>query len=96
MPAAADALESARYRGRGLDLDDARLIVAATGGIALPRDWSGAIARQQTAIDILAPRMKHPRFDANGLFDRRFETLESGDGAVQARQDQTPPATAVR
>ena len=60
---------------QGLSLEDARMIIAAGGDIVLPRDWSAAIRRQQTAVDLLAPRMNHPVFDANSLFDRRFEAV---------------------
>ena len=62
---------------RGLSPADARIVMdAGLHDIATPADWSGAIARQQAAIDLLAPRMNHPRFDAKTLFDRRFEAVE--------------------
>ncbi len=65
------------YYGKhqGLPVEDGRLILRRAGPYDLPRDWAGAIAYQQAAIDLLAPRMKHPGFDAASLFDRRFETI---------------------
>lgn len=70
-----DELAAGYYMGkRGLSPADARLVMdAGAHDIEIPSDWSGAIARQQAAIDLMAPRMNHPRFDANTLFDRRFE-----------------------
>ncbi|PZU09802.1 ABC transporter substrate-binding protein [Sphingomonas sp.] len=65
---------------RGLPIDDARVMAAYYSDVAVPRNWAGAIAYQQAAIDTLAPETKHPRFDAATLFDRRFETI-AGDGA---------------
>lgn len=60
---------------RGLPLADARLQVAALGPSAVPRDWTGAIAYEQSAINILAAQTGQPKFDAGRLFDRRFETI---------------------
>ncbi|MGZ3312717.1 MAG: ABC transporter substrate-binding protein [Caulobacteraceae bacterium] len=63
---------------RGLSPADARIVVDAGGAdIETPADWSGAIVREQAAIDLLAPRMNHPRFDAKTLFDRRFQAVAS-------------------
>jgi len=63
---------------RGLSAADAKVVIdAGIDDIVTPSDWSNTIARQQTAIDLLAPRMNHPRFDARTLFDRRFEAVAS-------------------
>ena len=69
---------------RGLSLEDARLILAAQGDIELPRDWSAAVTRQQAIVDVMAPHMNHPRFDAHSLFDRRFESLLASGGALES------------
>jgi sulfonate transport system substrate-binding protein len=71
---------------QGLPLADARMIVAAAGQPDIPHDWTGAVAYQQAAIDLMAPQMGHPRFDAASLFDRRFETLAAD--AVAGAQTQ--------
>jgi sulfonate transport system substrate-binding protein len=60
---------------RGLPIADARIQVRALGPAAVPRDWASARAYEQSAIDILAPRTGRPPFDADRLFDRRFETI---------------------
>ncbi len=97
MQAHPDELAQGYYvEHRGLSLEDAKVIIAAGGDIILPRDWSPAIARQQTAIDLMAPRMNHPRFAAQTLFDRRFEAALSDPAMQQARQDPAPPAPLVR
>jgi sulfonate transport system substrate-binding protein len=73
-----EALAQGYYvQKQGLSLADARLIVAAAGDPDIPRDWTGAVAYQQAAIDLMAVQMHHPRFDAATLFDRRFETVEA-------------------
>ncbi|QJU58784.1 ABC transporter substrate-binding protein [Sphingomonas sp. AP4-R1] len=65
---------------RGLPIADARVMAAYICNVAVPRNWAGAIAYQQAAIDTLGPETKHPRFDAATLFDRRFEAI-AGDAA---------------
>lgn len=62
-------------KDQGLSPDQARDAVAATGRLDIPRDWRGAEAMQQAAIDIMAPETGRPRFDATELFDWRFQTL---------------------
>ena len=77
---------------RGLKPEDARLILdAGMDDIDLPADWSDSIVREQAAIDILAPRMNHPRFDAEGLFDRRFEAVLAGEPSLQAQISSSHP-----
>lgn len=68
---------------RGLPIADARVMAAYYGDVVVPREWSGAIAYEQAAIDTIGPETKRPRFDAATLFDRRFETI-AGDGALAA------------
>lgn len=59
----------------GLSADDARLIIATAGDTDIPDNWDGAVAYQQAAIDEMAPDVKKPRFDAAGIFDRRFQAI---------------------
>ena len=71
-----DELARGYYVGdQGLSPADARLIIGAAGRPDVPASWDGAISYQQAAIDLLAPQLNRPKFDASDLFDRRFETL---------------------
>jgi sulfonate transport system substrate-binding protein len=60
---------------QGLPIDDGRLILAATGKIEVPGDWTRARSVEQAAIDLLGRQTGHPRLDAATLFDPRFETI---------------------
>ncbi len=85
-----DELARGYYAGdQGLPLADARLIVDAAGKPDVPASWDGAISYQQAAIDLLAPQLSHPRFDASDLFDRRFETLAAAGYARGDGQKET-------
>ena len=61
----------------GLSPDDARYVVEATGRRDAPRDWAGAVALQQSAVNLMAAETGHKRFDAHALFDTRFEPVEA-------------------
>jgi sulfonate transport system substrate-binding protein len=73
---------------QGLPIADARRMVAFTGNMTVPRNWSGAVAYQQSAIDTLAPETKRSRFNAATLFDRRFETI-SGNAFAAPQGDRS-------
>lgn len=68
---------------RGLPIADARVMAAYTANVSVPRNWAGAIAYEQAAIDTLGPETRRPRLDAATLFDRRFETI-AGEAAASA------------
>jgi sulfonate transport system substrate-binding protein len=72
---------------QGLPIADARVMAGYLSNLAVPRDWAGAIAYQQAAVDTLGPETKHPRLDAATLFDRRFETI-AGDAASSSKGTQ--------
>lgn len=73
------------YAGKlGLPMADARVMAAHVGNVEVPRNWAGAIAYEQAAIDTLGPETRHPRLNAADLFDPRFETI-AGDGARSAQ-----------
>jgi sulfonate transport system substrate-binding protein len=77
------------YAGkRGLPIADARVMAAYVSNIAVPRDWAGAIAYEQAAIDTLGPETRHPLLNAKTLFDPRFETI-AGD-ALNLAQGSRP------
>ncbi|QNA86463.1 ABC transporter substrate-binding protein [Sphingomonas sp. So64.6b] len=73
---------------QGLSLADAKLIIAAIGDIDVARGWDQPIAYQQAAIDLLAPEMDQPRFDAATLFDRRFEEIAANGFAAGLAADR--------
>ena len=79
---------------QGLKLADARLIIKATGDIVMPREWGNAVAYQQAAIDLMAPQMGHPRFDAETLFDARFEHLAGDAAAAELAAGASPRLSA--
>ncbi len=60
---------------QGLKSDDARYAVRANGLHDIPSDWSQAIDRQQSAIDLMARETGRKPFDSATLFDRRFEPV---------------------
>jgi sulfonate transport system substrate-binding protein len=73
------------YAGdQGLPIADARVMASYISNVSVPRNWTGAIAYQQAAVDTLGPETKHPRLDAATLFDRRFETI-AGDAAASSK-----------
>jgi sulfonate transport system substrate-binding protein len=86
-----DELAKGYYVGdQGLSLADARLIIAAAGDIEVPGAWDQAVAYQQAAVDLMAPEMDKPRFDAASLFDRRFETIAADAFAPRTAAAATP------
>ncbi|MBB4857726.1 sulfonate transport system substrate-binding protein [Novosphingobium chloroacetimidivorans] len=83
-----DELAAGYYvKDQGLSPEDARIMAGYTSNISVPRNWEGAIAYEQAAVDTLGPETKHPRLDAATLFDRRFETI-AGDAAATAQGKQ--------
>ncbi len=86
-----DALARGYYVAQqGLSLADAKLILAAQGEVVIPGRWAEPIAYQQGAIDLLAPQMGKPRFDARTLFDPRFETIAADGFAAEAAASSGP------
>lgn len=73
---------------RGLPIADARVMASYTADVDVPRNWAGAIAYEQEAIDTLGPETKRPRLDAATLFDHRFEPI-AGDAAFSARGNRS-------
>ncbi len=76
---------------QGLSDDDARYVVRSSGAHDIPSDWTGAVIRQQGAIDLMARETGRPRFDAAVLFDRRFEPI----GAQAYAAAQSPVRLAL-
>lgn len=55
-----------------LSPDDARFVIRVSGVREIPRDWGGAVAQEQGAIDIMARQTGRRAFPAADIFDRRF------------------------
>ncbi|RKN05664.1 PhnD/SsuA/transferrin family substrate-binding protein [Streptomyces radicis] len=60
---------------QGLSRDDGEYLVEQAGRSDLPADWSDAIERHQQTIDLLAEETGNEPFDAEELYDRRFESV---------------------
>jgi sulfonate transport system substrate-binding protein len=63
---------------RGLPIAEARTMANYYSNVTVPREWSGAIAYEQAAVDTIGPETKRPRIDAATVFDRRFEGIAGG------------------
>jgi sulfonate transport system substrate-binding protein len=74
---------------------DAHYTVQAFGQPDVPRDWTEAIALQQASINLMARETHHKPFDANTLFDRRFETVPA-DAIAAQHAGAAPRALAQR
>jgi sulfonate transport system substrate-binding protein len=79
-------------KDQGLSVEDASYVVKAAGDLAIPRDWSEAIALQQGSIQLLAAQTQQKVFDARTLFDRRFETLAADAIAPMSAPAAPSPA----
>jgi sulfonate transport system substrate-binding protein len=68
---------------QGVSEAQAKEIIAATSPPLFPPNWDEAIAWEQETVDLLAEEGFVASFDAEALFDRRFESLAAN--AVAAR-----------
>jgi sulfonate transport system substrate-binding protein len=60
---------------QGLSREDGEYLVERAGHPDLPADWTEAIRRQQQTIDLLAREQDREPFEADLLFDRRYEPV---------------------
>jgi sulfonate transport system substrate-binding protein len=76
---------------QGLSAADGALIVDAAGQPDIPSNWDGAVAYQQSVIDVMSAQTGNKAFNAETLFDRRFQRVAAdavaqahaaGDGAI--------------
>ncbi|MGY0490875.1 ABC transporter substrate-binding protein [Streptomyces sp. WG-D5] len=72
-------------KDQGLSHEDGEYLVKRSGHPDFPADWTGAIRRQQQTVDLLAKEQKHKRFDAEILFDRRYERVAADATAGEGR-----------
>ncbi|MER5295204.1 ABC transporter substrate-binding protein [Streptomyces pharetrae] len=70
---------------QGLSREDGEYLVARAGHPDIPADWTEAIERQQQTIDLLAKEQKRPAFEADVLFDRRFEPVGAAALAAEGK-----------
>lgn len=68
-------VEGYYVKDQGLSPADAALILNAAGVPDVPVNWDGAVAYQQSTIDLMATEHGQKPFDAETLFDRRFQAL---------------------
>ncbi|MGP3970640.1 ABC transporter substrate-binding protein [Streptomyces sp. 6N223] len=68
-------IEGYYVEDQGLSREDGEYLVELNGDPDIPADWSGAIERQQETIELLAEATGNESFDAETLFDRRFESV---------------------
>ncbi|MEW1924826.1 ABC transporter substrate-binding protein [Streptomyces sp. NPDC088360] len=62
-------------KDQGLTRADGEYLVKGIGHPDIPADWTAAIARQQKTVDLLAKETGKETFDAEVLFDRRYESV---------------------
>ncbi|RMI36902.1 ABC transporter substrate-binding protein [Streptomyces triticirhizae] len=72
---------------QGLSPEDGAYLVEQNGHPDIPADWTEAIERQQQTIDLLAEELGNEPFDAEILFDRRFESVAAEAIADYSSED---------
>ena len=75
-------IEGYAVEDQGLSRADGAYLHEHNGKPSIPRDWDPVIERQQKTVDLLARETGEEKFDAEILFDRRFESV--GADAVEA------------
>ncbi|WP_246530984.1 ABC transporter substrate-binding protein [Streptomyces bathyalis] len=78
-------------KDQGLSPKDGEYLHKHNGEPEIPADWDAAIRRQQKTVDLLAKETGKKKFDAETLFDRRFEhvaaaALEAGGGKAHGKE----------
>ncbi|MGW6238803.1 ABC transporter substrate-binding protein [Streptomyces sp. NPDC055094] len=68
-------VEGYYVKDQGLSREDGEYLVERAGHPDFPADWTSAVERQQRTIDLLAKEQKHKAFQADILFDRRYESV---------------------
>lgn len=62
-------------KNQGLSAEDGAYLVQLTGEQIVPPTWDEVISRHQKTIDLLAAELGYEPFDAENIFDRRFEPI---------------------
>lgn len=66
---------------QGLSREDGEYLIELTGRQITPGDWDEVIARHQDTINLLAEELGREPFDAELIFDRRFEAIGAAGAA---------------
>jgi sulfonate transport system substrate-binding protein len=69
-------------QNQGLSAEDGAYLVDLNGEQIVPDSWDEVVGRHQATIDLLAEELGYEPFDAELIFDRRFETI--GAAAIAA------------
>ncbi|MET7271357.1 ABC transporter substrate-binding protein [Streptomyces flaveolus] len=77
---------------QGLSREDGEYLVRRAGHPDIPADWTDAVRRQQQTIDLLAKEQDHEPFEADLLFDRRYERVAADAIAGLARTEEGTPS----
>jgi sulfonate transport system substrate-binding protein len=77
---------------QGVSEKDAKLILDAAGDYDIPSNWDEAVKSQQATIDLMGPETGQKPFDAESLFDRRFQSLAANAIAEYKAQASNPAA----
>ncbi|MET4924072.1 ABC transporter substrate-binding protein [Streptomyces sp. PSRA5] len=68
-------IEGYYVKDQGLSRQDGEYLVRTGGHPAIPGDWTETIANQQKTVDLLSKETDKKSFDAEILFDRRYEKV---------------------
>ena len=84
-------VEGYAVKDQGLSRQDGVYLHKHNGEPGIPADWDAVIRRHQRTVDLLARETGQKRFDAETLFDRRFEhvaadALEAGGAKAQGKE----------
>ena len=84
-------VEGYAVKDQGLSRQDGVYLHKHNGEPGIPADWDAVIRRHQRTVDLLARETGQKRFDAETLFDRRFEhvaadALETDGDKAQGKE----------
>ncbi|WP_181763597.1 ABC transporter substrate-binding protein [Streptomyces albidus (ex Kaewkla and Franco 2022)] len=79
-------IEGYAVKDQGLSREDGAYLHKHNGEPDIPASWDPAIRRQQKTVDLLARETGQEKFDAETLFDRRFEPVAAD--ALKAAEKQ--------
>ncbi|GAA2416302.1 ABC transporter substrate-binding protein [Streptomyces glaucosporus] len=81
-------IEGYYVKDQGLSREDGEYLVEASGETSIPADWDPVIERHQETVDLLAEKTGNEPFDAETLYDRRYETVAADAVADTARDGE--------
>ncbi|HZG02509.1 MAG TPA: ABC transporter substrate-binding protein [Streptomyces sp.] len=78
-------VEGYYVKDQGLSREDGEYLVRINGTSDIPADWDPVVERHQKTVDLLAEKTGNEPFDAETLFDRRYETV-AADAVADGRK----------